>query len=231
MASFDAWIKYYRPDENSNNTSVSYYTKGTVIAFLLDAKIRKATNGTKSLDDVMRTAYQKFSGPKGYTSDDFRAVAEQVAGVSLKTFWDTAAEGTSELEYTEALEALGLRFKAASPAGDRSGKAWLGISTRIDNGRLLITQVQRNSPADVSGLNVDDEILAIDDFRVRADRLENRLEQYRAGDKVTVLVARREQLERIPVTFGAEQPRNWKLEFAPGANETQRRQQDGWLRG
>src|SRR5215208_7006579 len=63
MASFDAWIKYYRPDENSNNTSISYYTKGTVIAFLLDAKIRKATNGSRSLDDVMRAAYQKFSGP------------------------------------------------------------------------------------------------------------------------------------------------------------------------
>src|SRR2546421_1196886 len=90
MASFDAWIKYYRPDENSNNTTISYYTKGTVIAFLLDAKIRKATNGTKSLDDVMHTAYQKFSGPKGYTPEEFRALAEQVGGTSLKAFWDTA---------------------------------------------------------------------------------------------------------------------------------------------
>src|SRR5882762_8416542 len=82
MASFDAWIKYYRPDENTNNTSVSYYTKGTVIAFLLDAKIRKATSGAKSLDDVMRVAYQKFAGPKGYTPEQFRAVAEDVAGTS-----------------------------------------------------------------------------------------------------------------------------------------------------
>ena len=232
MASFDAWIKYYRPDENSNNTTISYYTKGTVIAFLLDAKIRKATNGTKSLDDVLRTAYQKFSGPKGYTPEEFRAVAEQVAGTSLKVFWDTAVESTSELDYTETLDTFGLRFKPPLPApADRPVKPWLGISTRIDNGRLLVAQVQRDSPADVAGLNVDDEILAIDDFRVRADRLDNRIEQYQRGDKVAFLVARREQLVRIPVTFGAEPAKGWRLELNPAATDTQRRQLDAWLRG
>jgi predicted metalloprotease with PDZ domain len=232
MASFDAWIKYYRPDENSNNTTISYYTKGTVIAFLLDAKIRKATNGTKSLDDVMRTAYQKFSGPKGYTPEEFRGVAEQVAGTSLKAFWDTAVESTAELDYTETLDTFGLRFKPPlPPPADRPAKPWLGISTRIDNGRLLVAQVQRDSPADGAGLNVDDEILAIDDFRVRADRLDNRLEQYQRGDKVAFLVARREQLVRIPVTFGAEPAKGWRLELNPAATDTQRRQLDAWLRG
>lgn len=231
MASFDAWIKYYRPDENSNNTSISYYTKGTVIAFLLDAKIRKATNGAKSLDDVMRVAYEKFSGPKGYTQQDFRAVIEQVAGRSLKDFWEAAVEGTSELDYTEALDVFGLRFRAASSLQDRASRAWLGITTRNDNGRLVIAQVQRGAPADVAGLNVDDEIVAIDEFRVRADRLDNRLEQYRNGDKVSVLVARREQLVRVPVTFGAEPQKAWRLEMNPTATETQRHLLDSWLRG
>ncbi len=232
MASFDAWIKYYRPDENSPNTSISYYTKGTVIAFLLDAKIRKATNGGKSLDEVMRTEYQKFSGPKGYTPDEFRAVAEQVAGMSLKSFWDSAVEGTSELDYTEALDTYGLRFKPAPPpAPDRPAKAWLGISTRSDNGRLVVTQVQRGSPADVAGINVDDEILAIDDFRVQADRLDDRLSQYKPGDRVSVLVARREQLLRVAVPFGVEPVKGWRLEVNPNATETQRRLLDAWLRG
>jgi predicted metalloprotease with PDZ domain len=232
MASFDAWIKYYRPDENSNNTSVSYYTKGTVIAFLLDARIRKATNGAKSLDDVMRLAYEKFSGPRGYTPEQFRAVIEQVAGRSLQGFWESAVEGTSELDYTEALDAFGLRFRpAAQQPADRASRPWLGVTTRNDNGRLVITQVQRGSPADVAGLNVDDEILAIDEFRVRVDRLENRLDQYRSGDKVSVLVARREQLVRIPTTFGVEPQKAWRLELNPSATEAQRRVFDGWLRG
>src|SRR5439155_10636151 len=142
MASFDAWIKYYRPDENSNNSSISYYTKGTVIAFLLDVKIRKATGGAKSLDDVMRAAYQKYSGPKGYTPEEFRAVAEQVAGTNLKPFWESAVESAAELDYSEALDTFGLRFKAApAPSAERPPKPWLGISTRNDNGRLVITQV------------------------------------------------------------------------------------------
>ena len=95
MASYDAWIKYYRPDENAANTSVSYYTKGAVIAFLLEAKIRKATGGARGLDDVMRAAYQKFSGARGYTPDQFRQVAEQVSGLDLRSFWQAVVEGTA----------------------------------------------------------------------------------------------------------------------------------------
>jgi len=101
LASFDAWIKYYRPDENSSNTSISYYTKGAVVAFLLDAKIRKQTNNARSLDDVMRAAYQRFADTKGFTAAEFRAVAEQVAGASLASFWDSAISGTAGIARTE----------------------------------------------------------------------------------------------------------------------------------
>ena len=228
LASFDAWIKFYRPDENTLNTSISYYTKGAVAAFLLDAKIRKLTSGTRSLDDVMRAAYDKFAGTKGYTADEFRVVAEQVAGTSLKPFWDAAVTGTQELDYTEALDVFGLRFRSVSAPAD-GGRAYLGASTRNDSGRLLVTQIRRDTPAAEAGLNVDDEILAIGDYRVRADRLENRLEQYRPGDRVTLLVARREQLLRLPLTFGTEPPRAWRLEVNPSASESQQGSRVRWL--
>ena len=229
MASFDAWIKYYRPDENSINTAVSYYTKGSVVGLLLDARIRKATGGAKSLDDVMKAAYEKYSGMRGYTADEFRAVAEQVAGTSLKAFWDSAVAGTDELDYKEALDTLGLRFRSVSVPADRPGRAWLGIGTRNDAGRLVVTQVRRDTPALAAGLNVDDEILAIDDYRVRADRLDNRLEQYRPGDKVVFLVARREQLLRLELTFGTEPARAWRLEVNPSATEAQQSSRGRWL--
>jgi predicted metalloprotease with PDZ domain len=103
------------------------------------------------------------------------------------------------------------------------------MTTRNDAGRLVIAQVRRDAPADKAGLNVDDEILAIDDFRVRADRLDNRLEQYRPGNRVTVLVARREQLLRIPVTLAAEQPRSWKIEAAPTAPPEKVQQLNNYL--
>jgi predicted metalloprotease with PDZ domain len=209
LASFDAWIKYYRPDENSPNTSVSYYTKGAVLAFLLDGRIRKATGGARSLDDVMRAAYGKFSGPRGYTPDDFKAVVESVAGQSLQRFWDDYVTGTADLEYADALEAFGVRFR---PAAASATRAWLGAATRNDGGRLVVSQVRRETPAWTAGLNVDDEILAIGEFRVRADRLDARLEQYRPGDRAQLLVARREHLQRLEVTFGAEPAGAWHLE-------------------
>ena len=68
MASFDAWIKQYRPDENSLNTSIDYYSKGAAIAFMLDARIRKATGGAKTLDDAMRLAYERYPGPRATPS-------------------------------------------------------------------------------------------------------------------------------------------------------------------
>ena len=227
LASFDAWIKYYRPDENSPNVSISYYEKGLVIAFLLDAKIRNATKGARSLDDVMRTAYAKYAGPRGFTPAELRAVAEQVAGMSLGSFWTTAVEGTAELDYSEALKSYGLRFRAAAP----STRAYLGATTRNDNGRLVVSQVRRGTPAFEAGLNVDDEILAIDDFRVRADQLPARLEQYKPEDKVSVLVARRERLHRLDVRLAPEPPRQWRLEIDPDASEEQVRQRDRWLKG
>jgi len=225
LASFDAWIKYYRPDENSANTSVSYYTKGAVIAFLLDARIRAATDGTKSLDDVMRAAYAKYSGTRGYTPEEFRVVAEQVAGTDLGAFWRTAITGTGELDYTEALETFGLRFRPA-PAG--RARPWLGIATRNDAGRLIVAQVRRDAPALAAGLNVDDEIVAIDDYRVRADRWDNRLDQYRPGDKVTLTIARREQMMKLEVAFGSEPPRQWRLEVT-AMTDTQKSRQGSWL--
>ena len=166
-----------------------------------------------------------YNQVQGYAPADFRGVAEEVAGVSLKTFWETAVEGTAELDYAEALDTFGLRFRSGAP----SSRPWLGISTRNDAGRLLISQVRRDGPASRAGLNVDDEILAIDNFRVRADRLDDRLQQYRPGERVALLVARREQLMRLEVTFDREPARSWQLETASGTTAQQIQQLDGWL--
>ena len=213
MASYDASIKLYRNDENSPNTTISYYTKGAVVAFLLDAKIQAATGGTRNLDDVLRLAYRHYAGERGFTREEFRALAQDVAGINLRAWFVSVLETTEELDYTEALDWFGLRFKTATPATPATPeKAWLGLVTRTDNGRLLISQVQRQTPGWQYGFNVDDEILAIDDYRVLSQHWETRLAHYRPGEHVTVLIARRECLQRLSVTFGAEPPNigNWK---------------------
>jgi predicted metalloprotease with PDZ domain len=215
LASIDAWIKLYRPDENTPNTSISYYTKGAVVAFLLDAAIRNATGGARSLDDVMREAYAQYSGARGFTSDEFRTLTERVAGVDLGAFWRSAIEGTDELDYRDALDVFRLQFKPVNATPNGRPKAWIGATTKLDSGRLLVAQVKRDTPAFAAGLNVDDEIVAIDQVRVRADRLDERLEQYAPGDRVSLLIARRERLLSLDVTLGPEPPKRWRLEPQP----------------
>ena len=220
MASFDTWIKQYRPDENTANTSINYYPKGAVIAFLLDAKIRKATNGSRTLDTGMQWAMQRYSGDKGYTPAQFYAVMSEAAGVDLKDWFARVAESTEELDYNEALEYYGLRF---TPVDPKTAPAFIGGGTRNDNGRLIITSVRRGTAGLEAGLNVDDEIIAIDDVRVRAgDGLAARLAQYRPGDKIALLVARRDRLMTINVTLGADPGRPFRLEQAPNATDEQK---------
>lgn len=91
-------------------STVSYYVKGQVLGFLLDARVRAATDGRRSLDDVMHAAYARYGGERGYTPEEFRAVASEVAGTDLSAWFDRALASTEELDYGEALEWFGLRF-------------------------------------------------------------------------------------------------------------------------
>lgn len=103
-------------------TNVSYYEKGAVVGLLLDAKIRRATDGVRSLDDVMRLAYARFSGERGFTPDQFQATASEAAGIDLEPFFRHALETTEELDYGEMLDWFGLRF--AEPGSTDPARAW-----------------------------------------------------------------------------------------------------------
>lgn len=246
-ASFDAWIKYYRRDENFNNTGISYYTKGEVVGFLLDARIREATAGRRSLDDVMRLAYQRYSGERGFRGEDFRAVLEEVAGTDLDAWLDRALASTQELDYTQALRWYGLRFaeskepeegeeengngNGGNGSGAESPAGWLGVETETQDGLLVVKEVKRETPAFAAGLNVGDEILALGDYRVTPDSWKDRLKAYRPGETVEITVARRDRLVRLPATFGQKPPKRWKLEVDPGATADQKARLEAWLRG
>jgi predicted metalloprotease with PDZ domain len=232
-ASFDTWIKYYRRDENFLNSAISYYTKGAVVSFLLDARIRAATGGEHSLDDVLRRAYRQFSGPRGYRPEELEALAGSVAGVDLAPWFAAALDSTAELDYREALEWFGLCFGEAEtgPSAPASAEnhAWLGIAVETQSCRMLVAEVRRGTPAHEAGVNVGDEILAIGDYRVPPDGLRERLKQYRPGEAETLLVARRERLLRLAVSFGEAPRPRFRLQPTADATADQRRHLDGWL--
>jgi predicted metalloprotease with PDZ domain len=232
MASFDAWIKVYRPDENTVNTAISYYTKGAVLGFLLDARIRAATDDAKGLDDVMRLAFARYSGPKGFTPQDFRKTASEVAGVDLGPWFTRGLETTEELDYQSALDWFGLRFRPSRPPDEIADRpAWLGGKMKVDGGRLLFENVPRGTPAYDAGVNAGDELLGIDDVRIAptVDELDKRLAAYRSEQKVTLLVAHLEQMTRLPATLGAPPPDAWTLEQRPDITASQRAHLRTWL--
>jgi len=111
QSSLDVWTSDGVSGVNTNaNTSVSYYGKGTIVGFLLDAKVRRSSNGATSLDDVMRLELRRYGGERGFTADEFRRTASEVAGADLTAWFARATASTDELDYGEALDWYGLRF-------------------------------------------------------------------------------------------------------------------------
>lgn len=125
-SSFDTWIKFYKPNEITPKTTVSYYTKGAVVGYVLDAKIRASSNGERSLDTVMREMLRRYPVERGYTLDEFA----EVAGVDLKPWFFT----TQEIDYSEADRYFGLSTDAdgkVSPKGNNPNRErWLGKLSR-----------------------------------------------------------------------------------------------------
>ncbi len=159
-SSFDAWINgAYRPNENSKNTFISYYTKGGVVGNLLDLEIAHATKGAKGLDDVLKAMYEEGKRLKrGYTDAEFKAMAEKVGGMKLDAFWEKYVNGTADVEVTKyfAYAGIDVEVAAANP-----GRPYTGASVSMGRG-LTVSSISRNSPAWIAGLNVNDEILTVD---------------------------------------------------------------------
>jgi predicted metalloprotease with PDZ domain len=121
QSSLDVWSGGVSGIGRDSTTTVSYYEKGPVVGFLLDAHIRRVTGDAHALDDVMRLAYKRHSGDRGFTSAQFQLAAEDVARTSLTGFFKQALASTEELDYTEALEWFGLQFASGEA---RAGGRW-----------------------------------------------------------------------------------------------------------
>ena len=238
-SSFDAWIKAYRKDENSINALFSYYSGGAVAGFLIDAKIQELTDGERSLDDVLRVAYDRFSGKIGYTESEFIALAGEIAGEDLTDWFEGLVRQPNQFDYQQALDWYGLEFETPKPPESNAlpvaddpedlPKGWLGATTNNDNGKLVISRIPSDTPAAAAGLSVDDEIIAIDGHRVHSENLKRIAGLLGAGTEVDLLVARQGLIINLPLTLGEEPIQNWKLKIKKDITEVQKAHLDRWL--
>lgn len=166
-ASFDAWIKEYRPTENSTNNNISYYLKGSALAAILDIELLSATKGEKGLDQLMQYLYQEFyiGKQRGFSDDEFYAAIDKIAGKSLNfKEWATGLNEVNTLgKITEVMK------KAACTLSNReqSNMHFTGITTEQKGDKMLVRWVESGSPAWKSGIQAGDELLAVNDIRVK----------------------------------------------------------------
>lgn len=214
-SSFDAWIKYYRPDENSVNNQISYYDKGEIVGFLLDLEIRRNSKGVKSLDDVLRLLYEEFAKKgRNFSPEDMQRASETAAGVPLDDFFSKYVRGRSELDYESALGAIGLELQRSAPGGREQSFFGANFATQYSpqgEQRLNVTSVLAGSPAWEQGLNSGDQIVALDGLRVNQQSLNAFLAERRPGDRVKLTVFRFDELRTLEITLGGRQRPDYRI--------------------
>ncbi|WP_234461926.1 M61 family metallopeptidase [Pedobacter segetis] len=224
-ASFDAWIKYYRPNENSGNTTVSYYNKGSLIACMLDLAIIKKSEGKQSLDDAMRYAYNEFYKKKnrGYTDAEMKLVFEKYTGENLDTFYADYINGTKSLDFNKYLGYAGLTLVDRTPI---TKQPYLGITVSKSN-KNEIAFVSRNSSAWDSGLNVNDQVLAINGQRT-TDVLKD-VANLDINKDAEFVVGRDGILKTIIVKFKPSTSKNMVIQEVEKPTDAQKTVLEKWL--
>lgn len=226
MASYDAWIKAYRPNENSANTTISYYTKGAIVGMMLDLEIINYSKGKNSLDDVMRYMYNEYYKVKkrGYTDAEFKQALEKFAGKNLDDFYEKYINGVADINYNSYLAYAGCKL-TDELAG--SNTAALGITMIANTRRVIVSAVMRGSAAWDDGINVNDEIMSVDGNPV--DSKEPLFGDKKPGEKIMVKLVRDGVEKTLPVTLKRSNTVKFKIEQLPNATAQQLAVRKKWM--
>ena len=241
-SSFDTWIKFYKQDENAPNAIVSYYRKGAMVALALDLELRLRSSGQSSLDEVMRALWRKYGldGSDGLPENGFEVLAQDVSGLDLSDFFRQGLRSAVDPPVGILLAQFGVRLhmRAMESETDTGGKPghredrpqpWLGFRTRTVGDRVLIRHVLSDGPGIAAGLSANDELIAVQGYRVNAMNFGAALDRIDVGQTVEIDIFRHDVLKRVTVVAAAP-PRNvcyLSIDADADAAAVQRREE--WL--
>ena len=224
-ASFDAWIKAYRPNENSSNTTISYYSKGGVIGALFDAMIIDKTNGSKCLDHFLQTLYAKYYKKlnRGFTEKEFQDEFSNFLGKDMTSFFSDHIYGTKTPDYATIFNAVGLKV-------EYDGRKENSIGARIaqSGASLYVKSIRAESGAEKSGLSVGDEIIGCNGMRVNQSDFESLVAQLEEGKHLNLLISRDDVLMEIQLRSSTYERPSYK--FSAATDEKNNAKRDYWLR-
>ena len=192
-ASFDAWIKAYRPNENSSNTTMTYYSRGAVLGAVLDAYLIQKSNKKRSLDGFMQLLYNKYALElkRGFTEAEFEQELSNYCGEDMHAFFANYVNGTQIIPYQKYLEPMGLTVKDVTSSQTSIGATFDG------NEVVKVKAVRRGSAAEEAGLSVGDEVLICNGYRINKDMLEGMLNSLSSGESMMLTVARDEKVFQV----------------------------------
>ena len=224
-SSFDAWIKAYRPNENSSNTTMTYYSRGQIIAAIFDVLIVDKYKGKKCLDDFMRSVYTKYAKElnRGISDQEFKMELEKFLEMDLTTFYAKYIDGTEIIPYGEYFSKVGIDVAYIG-----SKKPSFGASVRQEGGNVIVKSVRSGSSAEKAGISVNDEIIACNGFRVDQGSLEGTMNALKENEQVELLINRDDILFSTNVKiFTYEKP---QFTFTTTKNEEKKALRNYWLR-
>jgi predicted metalloprotease with PDZ domain len=229
-SSFDTWIKFFRRDANSPNVTMSYYTQGAVIGWMLDLQIRKNTRGRMSLDDAMRKIYEETyaSEGRGYTDEEFEATVVELGGKEgLREIFDSRVKGREDVDFDRYLGHVGLKLEPKE--GPEKMKGFLGIRIVSEGGKATVRTRLAGSPAEAMGLSVNDEVIAVDGFRIGPEKLSFYVSNRKPGAKVRLVVARNGMMMELAGELGRRPPFEYRITPTKDATEEQKFLFRNWL--
>lgn len=207
-ASFDAWIKAYRPTENSANTSMTYYSRGSVIASIIDILIIDNSKGKQCLDHFFQHLYKKYfiEMNRGFSEVEFKAELEKFVGKNLDDFYKKYIDGTEILPYAEVFDKIGVTVK-----DNTSFKPSFGATVREEGGKVMVKNVRAGSCAEEAGISVGDEIVGCNSYRVDQAMLEGMMNGLATAETADLLIAREEKLFSVKVRMTNFRKPNFQL--------------------
>jgi predicted metalloprotease with PDZ domain len=243
QSSYDAWIKFYQPNENSPNATVSYYLKGSLVGLALDLSMRQESNNTLTLDEIMRQLWQDFGKPyKGLQEKEINKIIESMGSKSTGSLLNQALYGTEDLPLAKLFDHMGLTLtlRAALSLEDTGGHkphpsengfktGWWGIVTSRMGDRVIVSHVLDGTAAQRAGIGASDEIVAINDIRVDHASFEKLLKRLGVNQTINVHIFRQDILQIKTLTLQPPMEDTAQITLKPALTEQEKQNLQQWL--
>jgi predicted metalloprotease with PDZ domain len=227
-SSFDTWIKFYRPHENSHNTNISYYLKGSLLALFIDLTIRINTQHKKSLDDVMNYCFLNHGNQTGISEEIFLSVLKEIGLINIQELKEDFIYGLKELPLSSMLDKFGI--ETIFSIEDESVSSSLGLKIKFDHQRAFVQSVDYNWPATNAGLSPNDEIISINKIRIDEKNYHDMLVSLKPEQQIEILYARKKQVFSTVLTTAHKPQDSCKLVIKKSISPEEKNALGQWLK-